>query len=111
MSFASAITSPRFIPNRNSIPPVGGSVALDHPPLDLDSAPDGVHHARELGEEPVASVLYNAPAVLGDLGVDQLPEVRGEALVTALFVSTHKARVPRHVGGEDRGKAADRGMA
>jgi hypothetical protein len=55
-------------------------------------------------------VFFTIPAaVLGDLGVDQLPEVRGEALVSALFVTTHQARIPRHVGGKDRGEAADRG--
>jgi len=84
-------------------------LAVGHPPLDLDRAAHGVDHARKFRQEPVAGVLYDPPSVLPDLGVDQLPEVRGEALVSALFVSTHQARVPRHVGGEDCGEAADRG--
>ena len=48
-------------------------------------------------------------AALGGLGIDQRPEVSLEPLVRPLLILAHKARVPRHVGGEDRGKAADRG--
>ena len=51
---------------------------------------------------------YSAP-VLGDLRLDQLPEVGPEPFVRSLLIRAHQARVPRHVGGEDRGQAADRG--
>ena len=50
-----------------------------------------------------------AAPVLRDLRIDQLPEVRLEPLVRPLLIRTHQARVPGHVGGEDRGEAADRG--
>jgi hypothetical protein len=68
-----------------------------------------VPHALELGEEAVTGVLDYPTAVFGDLGVHQLPEIRLEAFVRPLLIRPHQARVPRHVGGEDRGEAADRG--
>jgi hypothetical protein len=86
-------------PELNALLWRGARVALRHASLDLNGAAHGVHHARELRQQTIAGVLYDPAAVLGDLGVDQLPEVRGEALVSALFVSTHKAGVPRNVGG------------
>ena len=111
MSSASAITSPRLIPTRNSIRFSGGvpAFALGHPPLHLNGAPDGVNHARELGQEAVAGVLHDPAPVLSDLRINQLPEVRFEPLVGPLLIRPHQARIPRHVGGEDRGEAADRG--
>jgi hypothetical protein len=47
--------------------------------------------------------------VLRDLRLNQLAEMRLEPLVRALLIRPHEARVPRHIGGEDRGEAADRG--
>jgi hypothetical protein len=47
--------------------------------------------------------------VLLDLRIDELTEMRLEALVRALLVGTHQPRIPRHIGGEDRGETADRG--
>jgi hypothetical protein len=49
------------------------------------------------------------PPMLLDLRLNELREVRLEPLVRALLIRAHQARVPRHVGGEDRGEAADRG--
>ena len=57
----------------------GALIALSHAALDL--APDGIYHARELGKEAVASILYDAAAVLFDLGLNQLREVRLQPLV------------------------------
>jgi hypothetical protein len=57
----------------------------------------------ELGKEPVAGVLYDASAVLGDLGVDQFPKMGLEPLVRPLLISAHQPRVARHIGGEDDG--------
>ena len=59
----------------------GCGVPLDHPPLDLDRAPNGVDHARELRQEAVAGVLYDPAPVLLDLRIDQLPEMRFQAFV------------------------------
>jgi hypothetical protein len=41
--------------------------------------------------------------------MDQLAEVGLEPLMGSLLVLSHEARIARHVGGEDCGKAADRG--
>jgi len=46
--------------------------------------------------------------VLLNLRMDQLPEMRFEPLVRPLLICAHKARVPGHIGGEDRGETADR---
>ena len=61
------------------VDPLGGRsvrIPLDHPPLHLDSAANSGDHARELCKEPIASVLNDPTAVLSNLGVDQLSEVR-----------------------------------
>ena len=36
-------------------------------------------------------------------------KVAFEPFVRAFLIGTHQARVPRHIGGKDRGEAADRG--
>jgi hypothetical protein len=87
----------------------GARVALDHPALDLNGTPDGVHYAGKLGQEPVAGVLYDPASVLGDLRIDQFAEVGLEPFVRPLLIRAHQPRIPRHVGGQDRGEAADRG--
>jgi hypothetical protein len=84
-------------------------LALSHATLDLNGATRGIHHARELRQEAVAGVLYDPAPVLLDLRIDQLAEVSLEPLVRPLLIRPHQARVPRHVGGEDRSEAADRG--
>jgi hypothetical protein len=111
MSCSSANDIPEVDPDAEFDPLLrrGVHVALGHPPLHLDSAPDGVHHAGELGEEPVPGVLYDPAPVFPDLRIDQLPAVRAEPFVRPLLIRPHKARVPGYVGGEDRGEAADRG--
>jgi hypothetical protein len=76
----------------------GLRVALGHVALDLRSAPDGINHACELGNEAIARVLDNPPAAFRDLRIDECCEMRFQALVRALFVDTHKPRIPRHIG-------------
>jgi hypothetical protein len=83
-------------------------LAVDPPALDLHSASHGVHHTGKFGQQPVAGVLYGTAPVFPDLGLDQFPEMRFQAFVRPLLIRPYQARVPRHVGGEDRGKAADR---
>ena len=89
--------------------PQGFPIAVSHCPLHLGSAPDCIHDAGELRQHSVASVLYDPAPVLGYLRVDQLPEVGLKPLVGPLLIRAHEARIPRHVGSEDRGEAADRG--
>jgi hypothetical protein len=87
-------------------PPILGRLGLapGHRLLHLDRAPDGTHHALELGQEPVAGVLYDPAAVLGDLRLDKVPEVSFQTLVRALLVGAHQGRIAGHVGGEDCGE-------
>src|SRR4029077_1197702 len=70
-------------------------IAIGHPSLQFGSASDGVHNAGKLGEEAVARVLDSAPAVLPDLRINQLVEVRLEAFVRAFLVRPHQPRIPR----------------
>ena len=49
------------------------------------------------------------PLWLADLRIDQFPEVGLEALVRPLLISSHHARIARHIGGKDRCEATDRG--
>ena len=47
--------------------------------------------------------------MLLDLWIDELTEMRLEALVRPLLIRPHQARVSRHIGGEDCSEAADSG--
>jgi hypothetical protein len=67
----------------------GSLIALGHPALDLNGAPDGIDHAGELGKEAVAGVLNDPAPVLGCLRIDELPEVGLEPLVRSLLVPAH----------------------
>jgi len=87
----------------------GVRIAIGHTPLDLDRTTNRVHYARKLRQEAVASVLDDPAPVVRDLWIDQLLEMGLEPRVRPLLIHSHQARVSRHVGGEDRGKAADRG--
>jgi len=60
-------------------------------------------------KKPFAGVLDGPASVLGDLRLDQLPEMGLQALVRPLLIRPHQARVARQIGGEDCGEAADRG--
>jgi hypothetical protein len=77
--------------------------------LHLDRAANGINDARKLGEEAVAGILHYPAVVLPDLRLNQLPEVRLEALVRPLLIRAHQTRIPRRIGGEDSGEAASGG--
>jgi hypothetical protein len=47
--------------------------------------------------------------MLLDLRLNQLREMRLEPLMGPLFIRSHQTRIARHIGGEDRSEAADRG--
>jgi len=76
--------------------------------LDLGSAPHGIHNTAKFRQKAVAGVFDNAPAVFGDLWINQLPEMDFEPIVRALLIGAHQARIAGHVGGEDCSEAADR---
>jgi hypothetical protein len=79
-----------------------------HSALHFNGGPNRIDHAPELGEEPVPGVLYDPAAMLPDFRIDQLAEMRLQPFVRPILIRSHQARVPRHIGGEDRGEAADR---
>src|SRR5262249_34868593 len=78
-------------------------VAVGHRPLHFDGATHRVNHVRELRQEAVAGVLYDPAPVLPNLRIDQLPAMGLEPFVGPLLIRPDQPRVPRHVGGEDRG--------
>src|SRR5262249_34316302 len=61
-------------------------LAVEHPTLHLDGAADRVDDAREFHEHAVAGILDDAPVIFLDLRIDQLPEMRLEAVVRAFLV-------------------------
>jgi hypothetical protein len=42
----------------------------------------------------------------GDLGINELVQMRLHSLVRAFLIRSHETRIPRHIGGQDRGKTA-----
>ena len=84
-------------------------LTIEHAALDLGGAPHRVDDARKFRQQTVTGILDDAATVLRDLRINQLPEMRLEALVRALLVGLHQTRIARHIGGEDRGKATCRG--
>ena len=65
-------------PDAKSNPPLLGHIglAVGHAALNLHRAPHGIDDARELGQQAVAGVLHNPAAVLLDLRIDRLTEMR-----------------------------------
>ena len=81
-------------------------VALGHRLLHLDRAAHRIDDAGELDQQAVAGGLDDAAVVLGDLRIDELAAQRFEAFERAFLVRPHQPRIPRHIGGEDRGETA-----
>ena len=84
-------------------------LAVDHPALDLGGTAHRIDDAGKFRQNTVAGFLYRVAPVLPDLWLDQLRKMRPEALVRALLVRPHQARISRHIGDEDRSKMAARG--
>jgi hypothetical protein len=78
------------------------SCKLMNAALELNSSANSLDRAREFRQEPVASVLHDAAAMLGDGRVDNLRQERSQFGVRSLFVVVHEPRVTRHVSGQDR---------
>jgi len=81
-------------------------VAGDHLPLHLDRTADRVDDAGELDKEAVAGGLDDAAPMLGDLGIAEFTAHRPQRRERAFLVRPHQPRIPRHIGGEDRGETA-----
>ena len=83
-------------------------VPLGHRLLHLDRAAHRVDDAGKFHQQAVAGGLDDAAVVLGDLRIEELAAQRFEAFERAFLVRPHQPRIPRHIGGEDRGETADR---
>src|SRR6516164_4066217 len=81
-------------------------LAVDHSPLDLYGASHGVDHARELGQQALTGILHDPTAVLLDLRINQLAQMRLQAFVRLFFIGPHQPRITGDVGRKDRSKAA-----
>ncbi len=79
---------------------VGGDlgVARDHAALQVDRAAHRIDDALELHQNAVVGGLDDAPAVLRDLGIDQLPPVRLHLAERAFLVGAHQPAVAGDVG-------------
>ena len=84
-------------------------VALGHRLLHRDRAADRIDDAGKLHQHAVAGGLDDAAPVLGDLRIEELMAQRLEAFERAFLVRPHQPRIPRHIGGEDRGEVAGGG--
>ena len=69
-------------------------LAVNHPVLDLHSAADGVCDTAKFSQRAVAGVLDVTAAMLLDLRIDQLAEMRLHALMCLFLIRSHKARIP-----------------
>ena len=84
-------------------------VALGHRLLHRDGTAHRIDDAGKLHQQAVAGGLDDAALVLGDLRIDELAAQRLEAFERAFLVRPHQPRIPRHIGGKNRGKTAGSG--
>ena len=83
-------------------------VAVEHAALHLGGTAHRIDDAGEFRQQPIAGGLDDTALMLTDFRVDQLAAMRLEAIEGALLVHPDEARIPRHIGGQDRGKSAGR---
>jgi hypothetical protein len=74
--------------------------------LELHGSSNSFDRARKLRQDPVTSILHDAPAVLGDCRVDSLGQERGEPGVRSFFVAMHEPRITSHIGSQYRRQSA-----
>ena len=79
--------------------------------LNFAGAAHRIDDARELRQHAVAGGLDNPAVMLADLRTEQFAQLRLEALVRAFLIDTHQARIPHHIGGEDRRETAGGGRS
>ena len=72
-------------------------VALDHAALHLDRAANGVDHAAELDDDPVAGPLNDAAVMHCDRRVDQIAAQRAKPRENTLLVDAGESAVADHV--------------
>ena len=84
-------------------------ISVGHPALNFTGAAHRVDHAGEFRQQAIVGSLDDPSMTFADLWVDHFAQMRLEAFVGAFLIGAHQARIPRHIGGEDRGKAAGGG--
>jgi hypothetical protein len=82
-------------------------VPLGHCLLYLDRAAHGIDDARKFRQHSVAGGLDDPAMMFGDLRIENLAAQGFKAFERAFLVRSHQPRIPRHIGGEDRGETAD----
>ena len=100
------------MPSTTNAPVFGDpGIALNHRALQLDRAADGTDDAWEFHQQPVASCLDEAAAMLLELWFDELAAKDFEAVEGTLLIRSHQARVACHIGGEDCRETASGGRS
>src|SRR5690242_12939833 len=74
--------------------------------LELHSGSNRFDSARKLRQEPVAGVLDDAAAVLGDCGINGVRQKHGQFGVRSFLIIMHKPRIASHVCGQYRRQPA-----
>jgi len=75
--------------------------ALGDRALDFDGAAHRVDDTGEFDQQAVAGGLDNAPAMLGDLGIDELAPVRLQPGERAFLVGPHQPAVAGDIGRQN----------
>ena len=70
--------------------------------MDLDRAARRIDYAAELHQEAVTHHLEDAPTVLGDGRIEELPSMLPKEIERVLFVDLHKTAIADHICGQDR---------
>jgi hypothetical protein len=81
-------------------------VPFGHRLLHLDRTAHRINDTGKFDQHAVTGGLDDAAMVLGDLRIEKLAAQRFEAFERAFLVHPHQPRIPRHIGGEDRGQLA-----
>jgi hypothetical protein len=66
-------------------------IAVRHHALDFGGATDRVDDAGEFRQHAIAGVLDGTTVVFLDLGIDQLAQMRPEALVSPVLIRPHQS--------------------
>jgi hypothetical protein len=72
------------------------------PPLQVDGTAHGIHHARELDQDAVASGLDDPAAMRSNRRIDDFTPHSLDTPDRALLVSTGQTAISDHVSGQDR---------
>ena len=89
-------------PNFDALVGRNPCVALDHRPLDFNSAVHRIDDTAELDDAAVAGALDDPAMVDGDGRVDQVASQRPQPRQNAVLVGPGKPRIADDVGHQDR---------